>query len=438
MPCTCTRPNQRCLSCLDSPADDGGPESVVCTALFVERQQRRCSHPPGVGRCLFCCDFPANDSNGFAAGTDLDYSLLGKGSTVILRRQRFRHVDEVRFCNCREYERFIQPWERSGGSVQRAGLLLGRFLRQSSRDGTDSRLVAAVEAIYEPPQASDLFGVALELDPREAEVERITAAAGLRRIGWILTHLPRNFRISAAEVRTAARFQQSYISSERHDRDDGRGNANHFVTVLVSHNARASVTNVVASQASDQCVRLEHAHCVCDAPGDQRFCSRRRILDGQEEDDNDDNDAKWRKNNAPALIAPAEYLGPDRRQGIFDARIFDVPLRVVEAEAKGGKDGEDNENGDDALFVHSSFPVASQQEAFEYLLKLLRQEGESIEYLADLRLLLFLPRISSLAAAEEVARCVAKRERLPARARQRLIAQAHAAAAAKNTGSEVL
>ena len=69
-----------------------------------------------------------------------------------------------------------------------------------------------VEAIYEPPQEADpeaAEGFVVLDDPNEDRVDALAAQLGLRRVGWIFGHPPREagFQMSAAEVIMAAEYQ---------------------------------------------------------------------------------------------------------------------------------------------------------------------------------------------------------------------------------------
>ena len=79
-------------------------------------------------------------------------------------------------------------------------------------DSSPRNKKVVVEAIYEPPQESDpesAEGYVVLEDPNEDTVERVVGMLGLKRVGWIFGHLPREdgFQLSAAEIITAAEFQ---------------------------------------------------------------------------------------------------------------------------------------------------------------------------------------------------------------------------------------
>ena len=69
-----------------------------------------------------------------------------------------------------------------------------------------------VEAIYEPPQEADpeaAEGFVVLDDPNEDRIDALATQLGLRRVGWIFGHPPREagFQMSAAEVIMAAEYQ---------------------------------------------------------------------------------------------------------------------------------------------------------------------------------------------------------------------------------------
>lgn len=66
-----------------------------------------------------------------------------------------------------------------------------------------------VEALYEPPQEGTHEGFELLEDPRAERVEELAAALGLKKVGWIFAHPPREkgFVFSGLEVLTAAAEQ---------------------------------------------------------------------------------------------------------------------------------------------------------------------------------------------------------------------------------------
>jgi nuclear protein localization family protein 4 len=142
-------------------------------------------------------------------------------------------------------------------SRQRCGYLYGTF-------SVDNKVL--VEAIYEPPQEADpdsAEGFILLDDPKEDTVEQLAQLLGLRKVGWIIGHPPREegFVMSAAEVILAAELQLEAA---------GGVEETPFVTVKVTVDDNGHV-HVEAFQVSQQCMAMvaEEALHVGPNPG---FC----------------------------------------------------------------------------------------------------------------------------------------------------------------------
>lgn len=152
---------------------------------------------------------------------------------------------------------------------QRFGFLYGRFVDDDNGDGdgdadakdgkaaeadssTPKKQSVVVEAIYEPPQEADPSSpegfVALD-DPMEERVEAMAAQMGLRRVGWVLGHPPREdgFQLSAAEIIMAAELQL--------EAGGGLDDPCPFVTVKVTVGDDGNAS-VEAFQVSRQCMEM--------------------------------------------------------------------------------------------------------------------------------------------------------------------------------------
>eukprot|EP00566_Odontella_aurita_P012646 CAMPEP_0113572206 /NCGR_PEP_ID=MMETSP0015_2-20120614/25969_1 /TAXON_ID=2838 /ORGANISM="Odontella" /LENGTH=495 /DNA_ID=CAMNT_0000475219 /DNA_START=141 /DNA_END=1628 /DNA_ORIENTATION=- /assembly_acc=CAM_ASM_000160 len=123
-----------------------------------------------------------------------------------------------------------------------------------------------VEAIYEPPQEADpdaAEGFRVLDDDDEETVENLASMLGLRRVGWIFGHPPREegFQLSAAEVIMAAELQLEAA---------GGVEQTPFVTVKVTVGDDGNVS-FEAFQVSRQCMEMvaEEALQVGPNPG---FC----------------------------------------------------------------------------------------------------------------------------------------------------------------------
>jgi nuclear protein localization protein 4 homolog len=108
-----------------------------------------------------------------------------------------------------------------------------------------------VEAIYEPPQELDsesAEGFIFADDPMEETVEQIANFLGLKRVGWIFSHPPREktLVLTAAEIILAAEFQLQAA---------GGVEESPFVTVKVTLGDDGNAS-VEAFQVSLQCMSM--------------------------------------------------------------------------------------------------------------------------------------------------------------------------------------
>ncbi len=141
---------------------------------------------------------------------------------------------------------------------QRCAYLYGTFTEENK---------VVVEAMYEPPQEADpdaAEGFVLLDDPKEETVEQLAQLLGLRKVGWIIGHPPREtgFVLSAAEIIMAAEFQLEAA---------GGIAETPFVTVKVTLGDDGNAA-VEAFQVSQQCMAMvaEEALEVSPNPG---FCA---------------------------------------------------------------------------------------------------------------------------------------------------------------------
>lgn len=130
--------------------------------------------------------------------------------------------------------------------VQQLGWRQGRF---GYLYGTiDEHNKVLVECVYEPPQSGSEFGFQALDDPLLERVEAVSQMLGLKRVGWIFAHPPREegFVFSGAEVIQAAELQLEAA--------DGVARTP-FVTVKVTVNQQAEA-NFEAYQVSLQCMAM--------------------------------------------------------------------------------------------------------------------------------------------------------------------------------------
>lgn len=124
--------------------------------------------------------------------------------------------------------------------MQRYGILYGRVI-----DGTDGgQAVVEVHCIYEPEQIGREASVTLQDDPREGKVDKIASLLGLRRVGCIVTHPPRNeteVSLSGDELLMCAKEQSKF--------------GDHCVLITMGPNVETGQIHAQCWQASQQCIR---------------------------------------------------------------------------------------------------------------------------------------------------------------------------------------
>jgi hypothetical protein len=135
----------------------------------------------------------------------------------------------------------------------RFGILYGRFERPRYNadgvvlDGDENARGTMVDAIYEPPQAFDPdVGVTLLHDPDAQRVETIAGLMQLVRVGYIISHKPRDFALSGAELIHVARTAVAV----------GIKGAKRGTAILVAIPSEAGHVAYEAFQPSKQCLRL--------------------------------------------------------------------------------------------------------------------------------------------------------------------------------------
>lgn len=180
-------------------------------------------------------------------------------TTFAFQRQRFGYL----------YGKFIdqEPDPQEVNSRPKKETLFGTELPDTEIKYKAKNQMVIVEAIYEPPQEADPDSaegfIALE-DPMEEKVNQLAAMLGLRRVGWIFGHPPREagFQMSSAEVIMAAELQIEAADGVEETP---------FVTVKVTVGDDGNVS-FEAFQVSKQCMEMvaEEALEVGENPG---FCN---------------------------------------------------------------------------------------------------------------------------------------------------------------------
>jgi nuclear protein localization protein 4 homolog len=96
---------------------------------------------------------------------------------------------------------FTALMQSVGWNQCRMAYLYGTFDKEQKK--------VTVEALYEPPQEVSPDSFQLLEDPREDQVNTLVHLLGMKKVGWIFAHPPREegFLMSANEVMFAA-FQQ--------------------------------------------------------------------------------------------------------------------------------------------------------------------------------------------------------------------------------------
>lgn len=163
-------------------------------------------------------------------------------SALTLNRQTYRHVDNVMFENTVLVERFLNYWRCSGH--QRMGFLYGTYEIHAD---VPLGIRARVAAIYEPPQESSRDYIKVLPDESAAEVDRLAATLGLKKVGWIFTDLIsddaaagtvkqlrgiQSHFLTASECIMAGHFQNQHPNASKYASNGVFGSK--FVTVCVT------------------------------------------------------------------------------------------------------------------------------------------------------------------------------------------------------------
>lgn len=177
---------------------------------IITESKKKCakSHPP-TAKCANCT-FQAPPSYRVNYNCVNNHKPYPQGScqkcvpsTVILNRQKWRHVDHVGFMCPSEVGRFVGYWEKRGCIEQRMCHLYGYY---SEDPNYPEGIRCNVECIYDPPQISDMSGQVELDDPNRHIVDMIASALGFEHVGMMFTKLDQETLLSEKEIRRAAKM----------------------------------------------------------------------------------------------------------------------------------------------------------------------------------------------------------------------------------------
>eukprot|EP00753_Platysulcus_tardus_P007948 PLAT15538.9.p1 GENE.PLAT15538.9~~PLAT15538.9.p1 ORF type:complete len:566 (+),score=210.95 PLAT15538.9:88-1698(+) len=376
-------PDARCTNCM--PDDEVVEKRKHVTfEEFLAKRRERCEHsfsavcincmPPAEIRYTVKMD--CRKHRPWPAGLCNEC----QPPAATLQRQKYRHLDYVEFLNFNAFNRFAALWTGCGMVKQRAGILYGHYQPDPNYP---LGVKAVVEAIYEPPQEGTVERVTLLADPHARYVERVAAACGLEPVGWIFTHLPRDYMLGSDELRQMARLQLA------HKKATDRGAR--FVTMVLTQNELGEIAPR-AFMASDQCMALERDGVLGDSD-DPRFCVRRQP--------------------GKAEVLP-DILRASAKEGTRSMERFEPDFFIVEVNS-GRPKVVPGIPVPTPVFAHSDFPVENRGEFGE-----LQNKGMLVAYLrkyaseplparlSDFHLLVYLPLFFDIDTAVAVASAIAR------------------------------
>ncbi len=177
-------PNAKCLNCIEHDVDN---VKHISFDSFIDKNYSRCQNHSGNQKCNKC-----------VLDLEFDYKIkmdcknhepYPKGMCtkclpplIKMKRQQYRHVDYTQFMNKDEIQNLIQFWLKN--LSHRIAYLYGYY----AEDPIYPKGVRAVlETLYEPSQEGNIETVIPLNDPFQENIDKIAAALGLQRIGWLFT-----------------------------------------------------------------------------------------------------------------------------------------------------------------------------------------------------------------------------------------------------------
>lgn len=206
--------SQRCVNCLNTEEEDMVQDRKHDSFdQYIRQMRKKCAASHSSNQRCQNCTFSRDQRY------TVDYNCkyhppYPQGScsrcipqSVVLKRQLYRHVDYVSFMNFNELQKFVDHWRRGSCIEQRTGYLYGYF---STDPNYPEGVRVNIEAIYEPPQISQMDGFLEMDDPSLHKVDMIACSLGLERVGQIFTKIDQDTILTADEVKRAAQNQELY------------------------------------------------------------------------------------------------------------------------------------------------------------------------------------------------------------------------------------
>lgn len=256
-------PNTKCLNCLHQNQTN---IKHLSFDEFIDRNYSKCKSHKKSQRCNNCLIDLEFDYK--IKKTCLNHDPYPKGMcskclppSIIMKQQKYRHVDYAQFMNFRETSALIKYWLKNIN--QRVGYLYGYY----AEDPIYSKGVRGViESIYEPPQENSFNQSIIMDDPFEVHVDMIMSALGLERIGWIFTTYNKDMFLSSFEMQQASRFQEKFKVSHPVGIDVSK----QITVVLRADNDNGNIVKPEVYMVSDEMQSLVRDRLI-DEPESRKF-----------------------------------------------------------------------------------------------------------------------------------------------------------------------